>query len=54
MTLIALFPVLFGIAGLFAAWTVYKMILQNPAGEGKVAEIAGLIHRGAMVFMRRE
>ena len=54
MTLIALIPVLFGIAGLFAAWTVYKMILQNPAGEGKVAEIAGLIHRGAMVFMRRE
>ncbi|MDE0282777.1 MAG: sodium-translocating pyrophosphatase [Gammaproteobacteria bacterium] len=54
MTLIALIPVLFGIAGLFAAWTVYKMILQNPAGEGKVTEIAGLIHRGAMVFMRRE
>ncbi|MDE0713257.1 MAG: sodium-translocating pyrophosphatase [Gammaproteobacteria bacterium] len=45
---------MFGIAGLFAAWTVYKMILQNPAGEGKVTEIAGLIHRGAMVFMRRE
>ncbi len=54
MTLIALIPILFGIAGLFAAWTVYKMILQNPAGEGKVVEIAGLIHRGAMVFMRRE
>ncbi len=54
MTLIALVPILFGIAGLFVAWTVYKMILRNPAGEGKVAEIAGKIHRGAMVFMRRE
>ena len=54
MTSIALIPMLFGIAGLFAAWTVYKMILQNPAGEGKVAEIATKIHRGAMVFMRRE
>ena len=54
MTLIALIPILFGIAGLFVAWTVYKMILQNPAGEGKVAVIAGQIHRGAMVFMRRE
>ncbi len=54
MTLIALIPMLFGIFGLFVAWTVYKMILQYPAGEGKVVEIAGLIHRGAMVFMRRE
>ncbi len=54
MTSIALIPMLFGIGGLFVAWTVYKMILQNPEGEGKVAEIAALIHRGAMVFMRRE
>ena len=54
MTLVALIPMLFGIAGLFVAWTVYKMILQNPAGEGKVAEIAQLIHKGAMVFMRTE
>lgn len=54
MTLVALVPMIFGIAGLFVAWTIYKMILQNPAGEGKVAEIAQLIHNGAMVFMRTE
>ena len=49
-----LIPMLFGIAGLIVAWAVYKMILGYPAGEGKVAHIAELIHRGAMVFMRRE
>ncbi len=54
MTYYALIPMLFGLAGLIVALRVYKMILQYPAGEGKVAEIAALIHRGAMVFMRRE
>jgi len=54
MTVVALIPMILGFAGLFVAWTVYKMILQYPAGEGKVADIAALIHRGAMVFMRKE
>nr|MBX2886134.1 sodium-translocating pyrophosphatase [Granulosicoccus sp.] len=36
------------------AWMVYKMILQQPAGEGKVVEISDMIHKGAMVFMRTE
>ncbi|NKB63700.1 MAG: sodium-translocating pyrophosphatase [Gammaproteobacteria bacterium] len=47
-------PVLLGLFGLFVAWLVYRMIQKFPAGEGKVAEIGDQIHRGAMVFMRRE
>ena len=47
-------PVILGVAGLFAALLIYRMILKYPAGEGKVAEIGDQIHRGAMVFMRRE
>ncbi|MBX2868956.1 MAG: sodium-translocating pyrophosphatase [Acidiferrobacterales bacterium] len=54
MSLNALIPMIFGLAGLFVAWTVYKMILQQPAGEGKVVEISDMIHKGAMVFMRTE
>jgi len=54
MSLAAFIPMLFGVAGLFVAWTIYKMILVHSTGEGKVADIAQLIHRGAMVFMRTE
>ena len=54
MSLNALIPMIFGIAGLFVAWKVYNMILQQPAGEGKVVEISDQIHKGAMVFMRTE
>jgi K(+)-stimulated pyrophosphate-energized sodium pump len=49
-----LLPVILGVVGLLAALMVYKMVLKYPAGEGKVADIAEQIHRGAMVFMRRE
>ncbi len=47
-------PVILGLVGLFVAWLVYRMIQKYPAGEGRVAEIGEKIHRGAMVFMRRE
>ena len=47
-------PVILGLVGLFVAWLVYRMIQKYPAGQGKVAEIGEKIHRGAMVFMRRE
>ncbi len=47
-------PVILGVVGLFVALLIYRMILKYPAGEGKVAEIGDQIHRGAMVFMRRE
>ena len=47
-------PVILGLVGLFVAWLVYRMIQKYPAGQGRVAEIGEKIHRGAMVFMRRE
>ena len=51
---ILLLPPLFGLAGLVVAFIIYRIIVSYPAGEGQVAEIAALIHKGAMVFMRRE
>ena len=47
-------PLILGVIGLLFAFLVYRMILKYPAGEGKVVDIAAQIHRGAMVFMRRE
>jgi K(+)-stimulated pyrophosphate-energized sodium pump len=43
-----------GLAGLVVAFVLLLRILKRPGGEGKIAEIAERIHRGAMVFMRRE
>jgi K(+)-stimulated pyrophosphate-energized sodium pump len=45
---------LLGIIGLFFAYLTYRRIIREPGGDGRVAEIAGEIHSGAMVFMRRE
>ncbi len=47
-------PVLLGLVGLIAAFTLYRVVLRYPAGSGKVAEIGALIHLGAMVFLKRE
>ncbi len=47
-------PMTLGAIGLGVAFLVYQMILKYPPGDGKVAEIGDKIHRGAMVFMRRE
>ena len=43
-----------GAAGLVLAFLILRFITRQPAGEGRVAEIAEEIHNGAMVFMRRE
>ena len=47
-------PMIMGAIGLIAAFFIYRMVLKYPAGEGKVATIGDQIHKGAMVFMRRE
>lgn len=47
-------PPLLGVLGLAAAFVIYLVVTKYPAGEGLVAEIAAEIHKGAMVFMRRE
>ncbi|MAT31224.1 MAG: sodium-translocating pyrophosphatase [Verrucomicrobia bacterium] len=43
-----------GIVGLIIAFILLARIVRYSGGEGKVAEIAEQIHRGAMVFMKRE
>jgi len=45
---------LLGLFGMICAYVVYRYIMAQPAGTGKLAEIAGKINRGAMVFMKRE
>ena len=47
-------PPLLGIIGLGAAYYIYTLIKQHPAGEDKVTEIGDQVHLGAMVFMMRE
>jgi len=37
-----------------AAYRVYRVVMTNPAGTGKLQEIADAIHHGALVFIRRE
>jgi len=49
-----LIPPVFGLIGLIAAFLIYGVVRNFPAGEGSVTEIAAAIHEGAMVFMRRE
>lgn len=51
---LTLFPPILGAAGLAVAFFIYLVIAKLPGGDGKVADIAHEIHRGAMVFMRRE
>ena len=49
-----LIPPVLGVVGLIAATVIYILVKRYPDGEEKVKEIAEEIHRGAMVFMRRE
>ncbi|MEM1159144.1 MAG: sodium-translocating pyrophosphatase [Verrucomicrobiota bacterium] len=46
-------PIL-GVAGMIVAFFIYRYIDKKPAGEGKTSDLAGKIHQGAMVFMKRE
>ncbi len=47
-------PVILGVLGLISAWVIFGFVKRFPEGEGKVVEISNSIHKGAMVFMRRE
>lgn len=49
-----LLPPILGVFGLAAAYYVYRLIHEHPAGGGKVTNIGDQIHLGAMVFMQRE
>ncbi len=54
MSFSALLPMLLGTLGLGGALYLYKAVKEYPGGEGSIAGIADQIHKGAMVFMRRE
>ena len=54
MSISHLLPPLLGAGGLYAAYRVYLLVRQYPGGKDKIAEIGAAIHRGAMVFIRRE
>ncbi len=43
-----------GIIGLVIAFMIFRSILKLPGGTGRLEMLAEKIHRGAMVFMRRE
>lgn len=43
-----------GIVGLTVAYLIFRSIMKMPGGDGQLAVIAEQIHRGAMVFMRKE
>ncbi len=49
-----LIPVLLGVLGLAMAVYVYMQVLKYPEGDGKAAEIAREIQKGAMAFLVRE
>ncbi len=49
-----LLPPILGGCGLVVAFIIYHIVKRYPSGDGLVAEIATEIHKGAMVFMRRE
>jgi len=44
----------FGIGGMAVALLVYIYITKQDAGNEKMRELAGMIHDGAMVFLKRE
>ena len=54
MTVNTIITPLIGILGLGIAYLFFRNIASRSGGEGKVAEIAEKIHKGAMIFMRRE
>ena len=54
MQYIAYLAPLLGIIGLFSAKRIYNFVNSQSAGSEKMIEIAGLIHDGAMVFLKRE
>jgi len=54
MTDLVLLPPIFGIVGLVAAFVVYGLVMRYNEGTDAVKKIGDAIHKGAMVFMRRE
>ncbi len=47
-------PPILGGVGIICAFLIFAFIKRYPGGEGRTKQIADAIHRGALVFMRRE
>jgi K(+)-stimulated pyrophosphate-energized sodium pump len=43
-----------GVLGLIIAYLIYAWIKRQDAGTDRMRELAGMIHQGAMAFLRRE
>jgi K(+)-stimulated pyrophosphate-energized sodium pump len=43
-----------GLAGFIFAITTYSWVVKQPAGNEKMVEIAGLIEKGSMTFLKKE
>jgi K(+)-stimulated pyrophosphate-energized sodium pump len=43
-----------GVVGLAMAWLTYAYVYRQPAGNALMQELTGLVHTGAMAFLRRE
>ena len=54
MSSVAFIPIVLGLIALIAAFGIYRAVLRYAPGTGKVTEIGALIHKGALVFIRRE
>ena len=54
MNFMLFIPPVLGVVGLVCAGVIYLLVRRYPEGDEKLRAIAGQIHLGAMVFMRRE
>ena len=54
MSNVNLIPPALGVVGLVAAFVIYLLVKRYDDGSDEVKKIGDAIHRGAMVFMRRE
>jgi len=43
-----------GLFGLFVAWLIFGYVKKQPNGSALMQELEGMIHDGAMAFLRRE
>jgi K(+)-stimulated pyrophosphate-energized sodium pump len=43
-----------GVVGLLVAWFTYAYVVRQPAGSDLMQELTGMVHTGAMAFLRRE
>lgn len=43
-----------GLAAVGYAWLIYRKVLEFDIGNKRIAELSGIIHRGAMAFLKKE